>query len=508
MKIRLIFGDQLSEAISSLSDLDKDEDVVLMAEVSDEATYVQHHKKKLVLIFSAMRHFAQALAAEGINVDYVKLDDEENTGSLHGELARCLRRHDAEGVVVTEPGEWRLSERIETWPEAMGVSIEVREDTRFLCSRDEFAAWADGRKNLVMEHFYRMMRKRYDILIEPTGSPSGGHWNFDRANRKKLPADLIPPERPRRCADVITKEVIELVERMFPSRFGDIEPFEFAVTRAQAEQSLEFFIEAVLPRFGDYQDAMRADEPFLFHALISTYLNIGLLDPLDVCRRVEASYRDNRAALNAVEGFIRQILGWREFVRGVYWLHMPGYADLNFLGASRSLPDFYWDGETDMNCVSRVVTQTRRHAYAHHIQRLMVTGNFALLSGVEPSQIEDWYLSVYADAFDWVELPNTHGMAIFADGGIMATKPYAASGIYINRMSDYCKACRYDVSEKNGEDACPFNYLYWNFLAENRQALSDNPRVAMPYRNLDRMSAQRQAAIAEDSQRFLAEISR
>lgn len=477
-----------------------------MAEVLDEATYVQHHKKKLVLIFSAMRHFAKALTANGINVDYVKLDDEENTGVLQGELARCLGRHDAEGVVVTEPGEWRLSERIETWPEAMGVSIEVRGDTRFLCSRDEFGSWVGGRKSLVMEHFYRMMRKKYDILMDRAGSPSGGQWNFDRTNRKKLPANLIPPEHPKRCSDVITKDVIEFVERIFPQRFGDVEPFEFAVTRAQAEQSFEFFVEAALPKFGDYQDAMRSEEPFLFHALISAYLNIGLLDPLDVCRRVEASYRDGRTPLNSAEGFIRQILGWREFMRGIYWLQMPDYADLNFLGASRPLPGFYWDGETDMNCISRVVTQTRRHAYAHHIQRLMVTGNFALLTGIEPSQIENWYLSVYADAFDWVELPNTHGMAIFADGGMLATKPYAASGAYINRMSNYCETCRYDVSEKNGEDACPFNYLYWNFLAEHRQKLSDNRRLAMPYRTLDKMPEHRLNAITEDSGRFLRQI--
>jgi deoxyribodipyrimidine photolyase-related protein len=267
--------------------------------------------------------------------------------------------------------------------------------------------------------------------------------------------------------------------------------------------ALEHFIAEALPRFGDHQDAMMAGEAFLFHSLISSALNIGLLTPREVCLRAEREYHAGDAPLNAVEGFIRQILGWREFVRGIYWRHMPDYAAVNALGADRPLPGFYWSGDTGMNCVAEAVGQTRRHAYSHHIQRLMVTGNFALLAGVRPQEIEDWYLAVYADAFEWVEMPNTLGMAVFADGGLLASKPYAASGAYIDRMSDFCAGCAYDVKQKTGPKACPFNALYWAFLIRNEKALSGNPRMAMPYRTLAGWPEKRKAALTRSAEAFL-----
>jgi deoxyribodipyrimidine photolyase-related protein len=337
--------------------------------------------------------------------------------------------------------------------------------------------------------------------------PAGGRWNFDHDNRKRLPAGLAPPARPRPEPDPVTREVMDLVARRFPDHFGDLEPFAWPVTRARALEALRHFVDDCLPRFGDYQDAMSRGEPFLFHALLAPALNIGLLTPEEACRAAEDAWREGRAPLNAVEGFIRQILGWREYVRGLYWLYMPDYADTNELEATRDLPAFYWTGETDMACLRACVSDTRRHAYAHHIQRLMVLGNFALLAGVAPRQIEEWFLMVYADAFEWVELPNVHGMATFADGGLMGSKPYAASGAYIDRMSDYCGGCRYDVSAKGGEGACPFNPLYWDFLMRNEERLARNPRLAMPYRTLARMSPARRAEIRADAARFLASLA-
>ena len=356
-----------------------------------------------------------------------------------------------------------------------------------------------------MEHFYREMRLAHGLLLDD-GKPTGGRWNFDAENRKPARADLFMPQPTRFEPDARTREVLDLVAHRFPDHFGDLEPFWFGVTHEHADQAFVHFLREALPRFGDYQDAMLVGEPFLYHAVISTYLNAGLLDPLDVCRRAEAEYRAGRAPLNCVEGFIRQILGWREYVRGIYWLRGPDYVHENALGATRDLPWFYWSGETEMACLSAAIGQTKREAYAHHIQRLMVTGNFALLAGIDPHQVHEWYLAVYADAYEWVEAPNTIGMSQFADGGALASKPYAASGAYIDRMSDYCGQCAYDVKQKNGPKACPFNYLYWDFLARNRTALANNPRVAPMYRTLDRLSEERRAEIARDAADFLAQL--
>lgn len=501
--LRFVLGDQLSFALSSLRDLDPTRDVVVMAEVMGECTYVRHHVKKIVFVLSAMRHFADTLRGRGVTVDYRHLDDPFNSGSLRGEVTAAVCHHRPERVVVTEPGEWRVRADIEGWQAAAGVPVEVRADDRFIASHADFARWAAGRKSLRMEYFYRLMRRKTGLLMRQDGEPEGGAWNFDAENRKSLPSGMQPPEPERFPPDAVTRIVIEMVRSRFAGHFGDLEPFWFAVSHADAEGAFERFIATALPRFGDYQDAMKQGEKTLFHAVISLYLNVGLLDPLVVCRRVEAEYRRGRIPLNAAEGFIRQIIGWREYMRGIYWLKMPRYGESNFLSARRPLPDFYWSAATDMNCLRQCITQTKEEAYAHHIQRLMVTGNFALLAGIRPQEVCEWYLAVYADAFEWVELPNTHGMALFADGGALSSKPYAASGKYIDRMSDYCRHCRYDVRQSEGAGACPFNVLYWNFLAENRERLAANPRLAMIYRTLDRLAKGRIERIRSQAAAFL-----
>lgn len=497
----LILGDQLSPQLAALRGANRAADRVLMAEVMAEADYVPHHRKKLAFVFSAMRHFAQDLREAGWQVDYVRLDDPANTGTLGGELRRAMARHGHERAVATEPGEWRLLQAMRGWP-----GLQILPDDRFLADRHGFAAWAEGRKALRMEHFYRLMRRKTGLLMDG-GEPAGGRWNFDAENRSRADPDLAMPSPPRFAPDAITREVLDMVAARFPDRFGTLEPFWFAVTRTDAEAAFAHFLRHALPRFGTYQDAMLAGQPFLFHAVVSTYLNAGLLDPLAMCRAVEAEWRAGRAALNSAEGFIRQIIGWREFVRGIYWWRMPGYDRVNALDAHRPLPEFYWSGKTDLACLRACITQTRDEAYAHHIQRLMVTGNFALLAGIDPHALHEWYLAVYADAYEWVELPNTVGMSQFADGGLLASKPYAASGAYIDRMSDYCRTCTYDVKAKAGPRACPFNLLYWHFVARHRERLARNPRMAQAVRTWERFAPDRQDQLRRDSERFLAGLA-
>ena len=504
--LRFILGDHLTAEISSLADLDPAHDVVLMAEVAEETTYAPHHKQKIVFVLSAMRHFAASLKKRGVNVDYVKLDAPGNTGSFIGELTRAASRHRPRKIIVAEPGEWRVRHALETWAKNASIPIDIRDDDRFFATRARFHQWAGDRKQLRMEFFYRALRVENHILMEGE-TPVGGKWNYDPENRKPLPARATTPKRLRFPPDDITREVMMLVATRFPQNFGDIETFDWPVTRRDALRALSDFIEGALPRFGDYQDAMRAGAPFLHHALLSGALNIGLLTPREVCAAAETAFRKGLAPLNAVEGFIRQILGWREYVRGVYWRFMPAYEKSNALDARRPLPAFYWTGETSMRCLAEVVTQTRRHAYSHHIQRLMITGNFALLAGIAPAEVERWYLAVYIDAFDWVELPNTHGMALYADNGLLASKPYAASGTYIHRMSDFCSGCAFDVKAKSGPQACPFNYLYWAFLIRNARRLSDNPRMAFPYKTLEKWSAAQKRAITQEAEAFLDSLS-
>lgn len=502
-----ILGDQLSHSISSLSHCNKSQDIVFMCEVLEEANYVKHHKKKIVFLFSAMRHFSLELKAKGYTVDYIPLSDIKNTGSFRGEIQRAIKRHRPDRIIVTFPAEYRVLKNIESWQSEFCLPVEISEDSRFLFKLDDFALWAQKRKQLRMEFFYREMRKHHNILMDGT-KPIGGKWNYDSENRKTPKRGLMIPQTYTAKPDTITKDVLKLVSDYFPNHFGDLTSFHFAVTRENALQAMKDFINRRLAMFGDYQDGMLQGEPWLFHSHLSFYLNCGLLLPLECVRACEQAYYEKKAPLNAVEGFIRQVIGWREYVRGIYWLKMPDYAQTNFFKTKRKLPNFYWTGNTKMNCLKQCVIETKQNAYAHHIQRLMVLGNFALIAGIDPKDVNAWFLTVYADAYEWVELPNVSGMALFADGGLLASKPYAASGSYIHKMSDYCQSCSYKVNKKNGPDACPFNYLYWDFLARNHDKLSNNQRMGLIYKLYDRMDQKRKHAIKEDSKSFLNSLNK
>ena len=495
--LRVILFDQLSSRLEVLATADREHDVVLMAEVLAEVTNVNHHIKKIAFLFSAMRHFAAALRSAGFNVRYVELEDPDNTQTLDGEILRAVAELGPDRIAVTEPGEWRQQELLYSLQLALSAPIDVLPDTRFLCTQGQFSTWADGKRELRMEYFYREMRRRHAILLEADGTPAGARWNFDKDNRRPPSKGLTSPPRLSFRKDEITLAVLDMVRNRFPEQYGRLEPFHFAVTRRQALRELAHFIAHILPGFGEHQDAMLMGEPYMHHSLLSTYINAGLLYPLEVCREAEAAYRRGQVPINAAEGFIRQILGWREYVRGIYWHFMPSYAERNELDAQEPLPWFYWSGQTEMACMREVFTQTRDHAYSHHIQRLMVTGNFALLAGLQPKAVHEWYLAVYADAYEWVELPNTIGMALHADGGLMASKPYAASGNYINRMSTFCGNCRYDPAKAVGEAACPFNALYWDFVARHRDRFSRNARMPYVYATWDRMTPDKQQALRQ-----------
>lgn len=500
-----VLGDQLSFSLSALQGADPATSVVLMMEVAEETAYVRHHKRKIAFILSAMRHHAMALRAAGWTVDYIGLDDPENSGSFTGEVARAVARHSVTAIRVTEPGEWRVREAMAAWSAQLGLPVTILDDTRFVAPPGFFAGWAQGRKQLRMEYFYRDMRRKTGLLMAGD-APEGGAWNYDAQNRKPAEARLFIPRRKGAMPDATTQEVLALVAARFADHPGQLDGFDLAVTRDAALAEMARFMASALPQFGDYQDAMLTGEPVLWHSLLSPYLNIGLLDPLEVCRAAEAEYAAGRAPLNAVEGFIRQIIGWREYVRGLYWWAGPDYAKRNALGATRPLPDFYWTGKTEMRCLAEAIGQTLALGYAHHIQRLMITGNYALLAGVDPHDVHLWYLAVYLDAFEWVELPNTLGMSQFGDGGLLASKPYAASGAYVDRMSDYCGNCAYDVRQKTGPKACPMNALYWDFLARHRDQLGRNVRLAMAYRNWDRMADDQQQALRASAAAHLTRL--
>lgn len=500
-RLVLVLGDQLSPGIAALAAADRARDVVVMAEVGAEASYVPHHPKKIAFTFSAMRHFAEELRADGWTVDYARF--EGGLASIPEALLAAAERHGTTRVLATEPGEWRLIAALRETP----VDLEMLEDTRFLASHAEFATWAEGRKELRMEFFYREMRRKTGLLMDGD-QPAGGQWNYDKDNRKAPPKEIGFEGPLRFTPDEITEEVLDLVSDRFDGNFGDLRPFWFAVTRDDAETAFAHWLRGGLSGFGDYQDAMLTGERFLYHAVISVYLNAGLLDPLVICRAVEAEWRAGRVPLNAAEGFIRQIIGWREFVRGIYFHEGPGYAARNALGHDRALPAFYWGAGTRMACIAAAVDQTREEAYAHHIQRLMVTGNFALLAGIDPAEVHEWYLAVYADAYEWVEAPNTVGMSQFADGGVVGSKPYVSSGNYIHRMSDYCGACAYDVRRKTGQGACPFNLLYWHFLTRHRVQFERNARMAQMYRTWDRMTEERRETVLADADAILQALDR
>jgi deoxyribodipyrimidine photolyase-related protein len=498
----VVLGDQLDLDAAAFDGFDAGQDAVWMAEVAEESTHVWSSKPRTVLFLAAMRHFARALQDAGRPLHYTRLDGDDNRGSLAAQLQADMRRLQPARLVMTAPGDWRVLQAITAVAEASRVPLEIREDRHFFCSVGEFAAHARGRRSLRMEYFYREQRRRHRVLMEHDGrgeAPIGGQWNFDADNRDAFgPAgpDCVPP-RTVFEPDAVTREVIALVTSRFADHPGRLDHFAWPVTRTQALESLQIFIRERLPLFGRYQDAMWPGDPWLYHAHLSAALNLKLLNPREVVRAAEAAYHEGRAPLASVEGFIRQILGWREYVHGIYWTLMPGYGDRNALQAVEDLPGWFWTGETDMACLHDALVQTLTHGYANHIQRLMVTGLFALMLGVEPTQVHAWYLAVYVDAVEWVELPNSLGMSQFADGGVMGSKPYIATGKYIQRMSPHCTSCRYDPAQRDGDGACPFTTLYWDFLMRHQALLARNPRMALQVKNVARLTeAQKQAVQA------------
>ena len=509
----LVLGDQLNLDSAAFEGFDPAQDRVLMIEARGEADGVcWSHKARIALFLSAMRHTAEAIRARGWPLRYLRLDEAVGAADetpLAARLAAVLAEQPPEGLLVVEPGEWRLARAIESVAASAGVPLRPRPDRHFLCSRADFARWAQPMKgSLRMEFFYREQRRRHRVLLDAEGQPEGGAWNFDADNRSAYPKSgpgAIPP--PAGFApDALTREVFDLVERVFPGHPGRLEHFAWPVTREQALEALDRFIAHRLAHFGPYQDAMWEATPFGWHSLLSTSLNLKLLDPREVIAAAEAAYRAGRAPLAGVEGFIRQILGWREFIRGVYWRFMPELAEVNHFAHHRPLPRWWWTGDTQMACARDVIRQTLDHGYAHHIQRLMVTGLFGLLSGLDPQAVAAWYLAVYVDAVEWVELPNVAGMALFADGGRFTSKPYLASGAYIQRQSNHCTGCRYRPERKTGPDACPYTVLYWAFLDRHEAALAGNARTALMVKNLQRLDAAQRADLRASAEGVLARL--
>lgn len=508
----IVLGDQLDGASAAFDGFDSEQDRVWMAEVDEETTHVWAHKLRIAFFLSAMRHFRDALRGRGWSVEYTELpeDPAEDRGPSHEEvLVRDARRLDPQRLIVVEPGDLRVQAKLEAAAKALGLELEVREDRHFLCSRAEFEAWAKGKKSLLLESFYRMMRKSRGILLTEDGAPEGGSWNYDADNRKafgKKGPPALPPTRGF-PPDALTKGVLELVAARFADHPGALEAFDLPVTAAQAEALLDDFVRTRLPDFGRFQDAMWPGEPYLFHSRLSAPLNLKLISPKACVDAALKAYADGWAPLAAVEGFVRQILGWREYVRGIYWRHMPEYLELNALEAEAELPSLYWDGRTEMACLADAMQAVLRHAYSHHIQRLMVLGLFAQLFGVNPRKFHEWHLAMYVDAVDWVSLPNALGMSQYGDGGIVGSKPYCASGAYIDRMSPYCSGCRYSPKTATGEAACPFTTLYWDFLDRHEERLASNHRMGLQLRNLRRKSAGEREKIRDQASALRARLT-
>lgn len=499
----LVLGDQLTFSLATLQQAPANA-VVALCEVAEEARYVPHHIHKIGLFLAAMRHFAQALREKGFQVHYSALDDADNTHAIISEAERIAIQYGCDEIRVARPGEWRLWETMQQRSDA-ALPWRLLEDDRFFTTPNDFHQWSSGRKQLRLEYFYREQRKRTGLLMEGD-EPAGGKWNFDHDNRQPINASLEFPGLPQHQHDELTKSALAVAQRHFSDHMGSIEQFNLPVTRRQALVDLRHFMQHGLTHFGRYQDAISDASPFLYHSRLSAALNIGLLTPHEVCEAAAQRYYAGDAPINAVEGFIRQILGWREYVRGLYWTQMPAYKAANKLGFKRDLPAFYWNADTDMRCLQRAIQMTIDNSYAHHIQRLMVTGNFALLCGVKPEALCDWYLAVYADASEWVELPNTLGMVLHADGGLMGSKPYCASGKYIDKMSDHCQHCRYSPKKVTGPNACPFNSLYWYFLETNAEMLNNNPRMKLIYGSLKRMSDEKREAMRQQAEHFLERL--
>ena len=501
-RLVIVLGDQLDRDSPLLQELDPAQDLVFMAEVREEATHVRSHKARIALFLAAMRHFREDLLARGLPVHYLALEAHPHA-SLADALADCLTNHRPQQVLMLRAGDWRVQQSLAAVVAQAGLELEIVGNPLFFITTDGFRDWLGDRRQPRMEHFYRFMRKRTGILMQD-GQPAGGKWNYDAENRRgfgKRGPGLLPPP-PAFTPDAITREVLKLVEREFPQHPGDLSGFDWPVTPADAGVALEDFISRRLPLFGRYQDAMWTAEPFLYHSLLSASFNLSLLAPSRAVAMASEALAAGESPLAAVEGFIRQLLGWREYVRGIYWTQMPGYAEGNALGASGALPECFWNGETDMLCLREALDQTLRYGYAHHIQRLMVTGLYCLLLGVRPQVVHQWYLAIYVDAVEWVELPNTLGMSQYADGGYLGSKPYAASGAYINRMSNYCSGCRFDPAKATGEGACPFTTLYWDFLQRHCDRFASHPRTALQWRNLSRKDAAELEQIRHEASRI------
>jgi deoxyribodipyrimidine photolyase-related protein len=494
-RLVLILGDQLDLNGAALRTFDIKTDEIVMIESIPEAQYVWSHKAKIALFLSAMRHFAIKLKELNYPLTYIQA----SPLSIVETLKEKIIQEQITNLICVEPGEWRLKQQLEELARELSIKLEMREDDHFYCSHQEFVAWSAGKKELRLEYFYRLMRKTHQILVDSEGNPEGGQWNFDQDNRKpyskKGPGIIEAPILFE--PDTLTKEVLEFVSTSYASHPGALEDFRWPVTRAQALEALDYFVEFRLRNFGVFQDAMWTDTPYGWHSILSSSLNLKLLNPREVIAAVLQAWKKYALDLSTVEGFIRQILGWREFVRGMYYLDMPKMAQDNYYDHQSPLPKWYWTGQTNMACMKDAIGQTLQYGYAHHIQRLMVTGNFALLAEILPSEVCDWYLAIYVDAIEWVELPNTAGMALFANGGRFTSKPYIASGAYIKRMSNYCSSCQYKPEVRFGKNACPVTTLYWHFLIKHRNQFESSPRTRLMTANLKRISDEDQKSIEE-----------
>ena len=500
----MILGDQLDLQSAALQNFNFETDEVIMIESVNEAQYVWSHKAKIALFLSAMRHFAKALKDLKYPLVYIK----ESSLSIADTLKEYIQQQGTQQLVCVEPGEYRLKVAIEKLTQELSIDLDMREDNHFYCTHQEFTQWVANKKELRLEYFYRLMRKTHQILVDADGNPEGGQWNFDQDNRKPYPKKgpgLI--DKPLSFVDdAITKEVLDFVGKTYKDHPGSLDAFDWPVTRKQALEALDYFVEYRLRNFGVYQDAMWTDTPFGWHSILSSSMNLKLLNPREVVDAVLIAWKKYSLDLSTVEGFIRQILGWREFVRGMYYLDMPQMAQDNHYKHTNKLPSWYWNGKTEMACMKDAIGQTLQYGYAHHIQRLMVTGNFALLAEVLPSEVCDWYLAIYVDAIEWVELPNTAGMALFANGGRFTSKPYIASGAYIKRMSNYCNDCKYKPDVRFGENACPVTTLYWNFLIKHRNQFEASPRTRLMTANLKRISDEDQKEITVHAKKILSNL--
>ncbi|MCF8307743.1 MAG: cryptochrome/photolyase family protein [Bacteroidales bacterium] len=504
--LRLILGDQLNYNHSWFKQTHDDVTYVMM-EVKTETSYVKHHAQKIIGIFAAMRAFAGYLQDNGHRVIYFKLDDANNRQSFAENIKALIRDNEFDKFEYLLPDEYRVDQHLKELSEDLSIPVHTYDTEHFLTDRGEVQELFQGKKSYLMESFYRYMRKKHQILMAPAGKPEGGKWNFDKSNRNKLPKGHRPPRPYQFHYDY--KEIYKLLDECGTETFGNPSAgdFQWPATRSDSLELLDYFIKNLLPLFGVYQDAMDNDFWSLYHSRLSFSLNVKMLHPLEVIRKVEAAhYQNSDIDIAQAEGFIRQILGWREFMRGIYWAHMPGYAGQNYFGHYRKLPEFYWTGKTNMNCLSKAIGQSLEHAYAHHIQRLMITGNFAVLNETHPDEVDRWYLGIYIDAFEWVEMPNTRGMSQFADGGTLATKPYVSSANYINKMSNYCKGCYYNPKKTTGEDACPFNSLFWSFLDKNRELFSKNRRMNFLVKNWEKRDATDRQSVLEQAEYYKGNV--